>query len=265
MTEQVKTPEVVVEPTAPDVPQADPIETKARDMGWRPLEEFEGDEENFIDAKEFVRRKPLFDKIDSQNKYIKSVSNSLNALKEHYSKVKETEYKNALAQLKQQHKLANREGEYDRADALENHIERVEQEAAEFQAEQRKIQVEQPPEAQEFLEWKSQNTWYDKDTELSKFADTLGITLHQQGMSKAEILKEISKSTRARFPDKFRNPNKDGAPKVEKPGKGSSLATERFELTDQERTIMKTLTKGSSAIMTEAEYIADLKKVKGIK
>ena len=37
----------------------DPIETRALEMGWRPKEEFDGNEEDFIDAKEFVRRKPL--------------------------------------------------------------------------------------------------------------------------------------------------------------------------------------------------------------
>ena len=32
------------------------IEVKAMNMGWRPIEEFDGPEDEFIDAKEFVRR-----------------------------------------------------------------------------------------------------------------------------------------------------------------------------------------------------------------
>ena len=35
------------------------IEQRAIEMGWRPQEEFNGDEEDFIDAKEFVRRKNI--------------------------------------------------------------------------------------------------------------------------------------------------------------------------------------------------------------
>ena len=48
-----------------EAPELSPIEQKAIQMGWRPKEQFEGDEEEFIDAKEFVRRQPLFDRIEN--------------------------------------------------------------------------------------------------------------------------------------------------------------------------------------------------------
>ena len=71
-TEEVKTPELT------------PIEQKAMEMGWRPKTEFEGEEDDFIDAKEFVRRKPLFDKIETQSRELKNVRKAIEALKEHY-------------------------------------------------------------------------------------------------------------------------------------------------------------------------------------
>ena len=49
-------------------PKVDPYEDKARATGWRPLEEFEGDPETWVDAKEFLGRAPLFDKIKHQTK-----------------------------------------------------------------------------------------------------------------------------------------------------------------------------------------------------
>lgn len=55
--------EQVVEKPAPA-----PYEAKALEMGWRPKEEWDGPEEDFIDAKEYVRRKSLFEKIEHQNK-----------------------------------------------------------------------------------------------------------------------------------------------------------------------------------------------------
>ena len=55
-------------------PTLSPIEEKAIQMGWRPKDQFEGDEEEFIDAKEFVRRQPLFDRIENQNKQLKIFS-----------------------------------------------------------------------------------------------------------------------------------------------------------------------------------------------
>ena len=75
------------EQAAPETPELSPIEQKAISMGWRPKDQFEGDEEEFIDAKEFVRRQPLFDRIENQNKQLKNVTKALEALKVHYTRV----------------------------------------------------------------------------------------------------------------------------------------------------------------------------------
>ena len=37
----------------------------AAKTGWKPLDQFDGDEENWVEAKEFVKRKSFFDKIFS--------------------------------------------------------------------------------------------------------------------------------------------------------------------------------------------------------
>lgn len=36
-------------------------ETKAREMGWTPKEEFKGDPDKWVDAKDWVERAPLYD------------------------------------------------------------------------------------------------------------------------------------------------------------------------------------------------------------
>ena len=46
--------------TTPDV---DPYESEAREQGWKPKEEYEGDPEKWRPAKEFVERGELFGKI----------------------------------------------------------------------------------------------------------------------------------------------------------------------------------------------------------
>ena len=45
-----------------------PVEATARTQGWKPKEEFTGDPALWVDAKEFVGRAPLFDKIKGQSK-----------------------------------------------------------------------------------------------------------------------------------------------------------------------------------------------------
>lgn len=98
------TEQIVDEPIVATPPEVSPVEEKARDLGWKPKEEFHGDEEQFIDAGEFLRRKPLFDKIEHMGKELKETKKVLNLLQSHHSKVKETEYNRALAELKSERK-----------------------------------------------------------------------------------------------------------------------------------------------------------------
>ena len=74
----------------------DPYEAQAREQGWRPKEEFEGDASKWRPAKEFIERGELFGKIDSMGKELKETRKALKMLQEHHSKVRETEYANAL-------------------------------------------------------------------------------------------------------------------------------------------------------------------------
>ena len=101
-------------------PQVSEIEQRALDMGWRPREEFQGSDDDFIDAKEFVRRKPLFDKIEHSSKEIKELRKAFNALTEHYTKVKETEYNRALSSLKAARREAMTNGDGERFDVLDD-------------------------------------------------------------------------------------------------------------------------------------------------
>ncbi len=248
------------EPAAPEV-KADPFESKALEMGWRPKEEWDGDEADFIDAKEFVRRKPLFEKIEHQSKAIKQLTEAFDALKTHHTKVKESEYQRALKTLKEARREALREGETERALAYEDKIEEVEQQKAEFDSDAAKVNVPVEQEAHpEFVAWKQRNGWYNKDTELRQFADTYGMSLAKQGKTPQEVLDLVAQRVRKAFPEKFTNPNRDKPGAVEAPSrKGAS--SDGFQMTDEERTIMKKILRVGG--LTEAEYIKQLKQVKG--
>ena len=67
MTEEVKQEVKVEEPVKVVVEevQLSDSESQAYKEGWRPEEEFTGDKAKWIPADEFMRRKPLFEKIDS--------------------------------------------------------------------------------------------------------------------------------------------------------------------------------------------------------
>lgn len=236
------------------------IEQKAMEMGWRPRDEFNGSDDDFIDAKEFVRRKPLFDKIEHSSREVKELRKALDALKTHYTTVKESEYNRALSTLKAARKDALTNGDGDQFEAIDQEIKRVEQEAVSV----KQIDEVQPEPVQhpEFVGWLNRNPWYNSTPYMRQFADQVGLKLKGQ-MPPAEVLKEVEKAVKQEFPQKFRNPNKESAPNVDSSDGKSGAKSGGFELSEQERRIMNTLVRTNQ--ITKEKYIADLKAAKGVK
>jgi hypothetical protein len=241
-----------------------PVEQEALAQGWVPKEEFQGEEHKWVDAGEFIRRGELFTKIEHQSRELKEVRKALQGFKEHYTKVKETEYNNALRALKSEFKTANREGDFEKADKLELEIETVEKEAAVI-----KQQVDVATEAQtihpEFASWVERNNWYQQQPHMKTFADIKGLEFAKLGLTPSEVLKKVEAEVRKEFPTKFTNPNRErpGAVEGSQSGRVVRGSSEGFQLTEQEERVMNSFVK--QGVMTKAEYIKDLKSVKGLK
>lgn len=233
-----------------------PIQEKAMSQGWVPKEEFQGEEDEFIDAAEFVRRGELFQKIESQSKEMKHLRAALNELAKHNAKVREVEYKRAVDDLKRQKKEALAEGDSDRVVEIDDQIDLVKDQQKLLQ--QQQVQQVVPQEVDPaFTAWVNKNPWYESNPEMKKFADRLGTVLATE-MSPVEVLKEVEKEVKERFKDKFRNPNRDRASAVEGVrGRPASAQADDIELTDVEKTVMKTLVDGGH--ITKDEYIKQLK------
>lgn len=249
--------------TQPEV-QVDPYEAQAREQGWRPKEEFEGDESKWRPAKEFVERGELFGKIDNLGKELKETRKALKMLQEHHSKVKETEFNRAVSELKGLQKKHLEEGnsdEYLKTTELLTDL-KAEQKAREVlgqqQAEQAKGQVDP-----RFTAWQEKNQWYLKDADMKQFADTLGLGYAQAnpGLEPDDVLEYVSKQVKMAFKEKFENPNRTKPSAVE----GASAATggkkDTVELSDDERRVMNTFIR--QGIMTKDEYIAQVKAMRG--
>lgn len=257
MTDQVEN-----EQAAPEV---NPVENQARAGGWVPKEEYQGDEHKWVDADEFVRRGPLFEKINVQGRELKEMRKALEQLKQHHTAVKETAYKEALATLKAQKKDAFNEGDPDKIVEIDDKIDALKDQQRQFQIQQAQeaqaaVQSTIPP---EFQEWTNRNPWYNNSKPMKAFADALGIELHSQGMSPQEVLKKVEAQVKVEFSHKFQNPNREKAPAVEGSAKGTGKAasTERDNLTDIERSVMERFVR--TGVMTKEQYIKELKQTKG--
>jgi len=249
-----------------------PVEKKALEMGWRPKEEYDGPEEDFVDAKEFVGRQPLFERLSKQGRHIKQLEQSMEALKTHYTTVRETEYKRAIEALKAERKTALQEGDGDKFEKLSEEIDTLTSQTESMKQLREQPVVQETQVHPTFQHWVAQNPWYQEQAYMRQFADDEGTRLYKQGLPPEEVLKKVSEAVKKEFPHKFRNPNKDLAPNTAesggKPAKtGNSMAAIEGGLTDQERSIMNTLLRQKKSdgtpLMTKEQYLKELQASKG--
>ncbi len=248
--------------------QISEIERRALEMGWRPKADFDGDEVDFIDAKEFVRRKPLFDKIEHQSRELKEVKKVLRSLQDHHIKVKETEFQRAVDFLKAQKRQAYEDGDTDKIIELDDQIADMRAQKA---AQSKSVDVADQAKQihPDFAAWVNANPWYAQDKTLRAFADTLGVSHAQDYPDKTpqEVLQFVQKEVKRAFKDKFENPNKnkpaavDGGTSSTKVGSSGS----KFQLSADEERVMKQFERGGifNDKYTKEMYIADVKRTRG--
>lgn len=259
MTEEVK--QGLQETPATDqaeAPALTPTQEKAIEQGWKPKDQFEGAEEDFIDAAEFVRRGELFSKIEHQSKELKMVRQALDALKVHHTKVAENEYNRALKTLQAERKQARVDGEFEKADAIDEQIDEIKAEKEQVIASVPQVQELNP----EFVQWTEKNSWYNDNKVMRAAADKIGLDYARQGHNPSEVLKMVEKDIRSEFPHKFTNAARERPNAVASASRGSqSVQRTTATLDDVERDAMRKFVR--SGVMTEAQYLAELKKVKG--
>lgn len=258
MSEETQVQEQQVEQTN-QTPEVDPYEAQAREQGWKPKEEYEGDPSKWREAKEFVERGELFGKIDSMGKELKETRKALKMLQEHHSKVKETEFQNAMKELRTLQKKHLEEGnsdEYLKTTEIITDL-RAEQKAREIQSQ---AQSNQPD--PRFNEWVNANKWYETDKELREFADTIGAGYAQRnpGTDPEDVLEYVSTQVKSRYKEKFQNPNRTKPNSVE--GNSSPANTKgQITLSDEEKKVMNTFIR--QGVMTKDQYLAEIKKMRG--
>lgn len=255
MTEEVQVPQ---EGTEQEV-EYTPTQLKALDQGWKPKDQFDGPEDEFIDAPEFVRRGELFSKIETQNKELKAVRRALEEFRANQSKDKTQAIERAIKSLKQERRAAIEDGDTSRAFELEDEIESISAEKTQIAQDSARPSVQEVN--PEFQDWQNANSWYGKDNVMRAAADAIGFDLARSGMSPSQVLKEVAKEIRKEFPHKFTNPKGARASAVESSTRTGTTRSSEVELDDTERMIMKRLVERGD--MTEAEYKKQIKLSRG--
>lgn len=239
------------------------IEDRAREQGWRPKEDYEGDPSKWVSAETFVAKGELIDRIESLGKKLKESEKTIKMLADHNVKVKESEFKRAVEYLKSQKKAAYENGDVDKIIELDDKIAEV-RETQKAQAAVVNAPSNEPH--PDFTDWASDNKWYDRNNEMRADADTFGEAYLRNNPQKTprEVLEFVTTKIKKAYPEEFSNPNRNRPSGVDGGG-GTRQAASRdnFSLTEEETKVMNTFVR--KEIMTKDEYIAQVKATRGIK
>lgn len=238
----------------------------ARNKGWRPLEEFEGDQGTWVGAEEFVKREPLFEKIKNQSKELRELRKTIDSMSSHYHKSVEVAVKRAVDDLKAKRREAIELGDVEKVEAIDNEIEKTKNDAAEAAP----AKNADPDIPEEITTWIGENKWYESNDEMRTFA----IAYNEQFLRKnpgklEESLKKTTEAVKRAFPEEFdkRNPKRDLPGAVETPSaanNGGSTKQSVDRLTAEQKLVYNQYVKVHK-IMSHEEYFKSLEEIGELK
>lgn len=189
-------------------------ETRAINLGWKPKDQWQGNPDEWVPAKWWLRYGDVEQRLlaaEQENKHKEKV---LGSMKNHYTRVKE----DAIAEVKQtiqrQKREALKEEDFQRVAELDAELEVLETGIKNrFNAVDKDVANDvnsaPPGPPPEFHEWNRQNPWYKlgSNDEITKEADALAIayaTQHGQNTDYRKMLDYVGDKIKKLFPEKFK-------------------------------------------------------------
>lgn len=206
-------------------PKLSPTKEKALTKGWMTQEDWVAagkDPDEWVDAKSYIDRGEMMDRIKKQNTAIdrykgelETAQAALKALGDHNRKIAKIERDKVVAELKREKAKAIRD---DDAEAIVE----IDEQLLELKQEEKEDKVEAKQDAQAFTqeqaivqEWLDdpENEWYHQDWELHEAADSYFrfLTRGKKKVPVEQALKDTVTRMKEKYPDKF-----DGEPSTEK-------------------------------------------------
>ena len=185
-------------------------ETEARANGWVPKEEFRGDESRWKSAEDFnaagkniaavqsERNRKLVADMESMKKSMADMQKGqFELIREARNEVK-SKYERKLEKLEAEQERAVEDGDMEKLKAAKEKIKKLDPPKEVL------TQNTAPTPDPEMVSWMTENTWYDKDQELTAEADAIGQRLIRSGEQPGkDFLDKIAKKVKKLNPEKF--------------------------------------------------------------
>lgn len=198
-------PEKVAEEVAEEKP-ADPLVEKANKIGWVGKDEWVAagkDPDEWVDHAEYVRRKPLFDKIHTLSKALKDKDEKIEAVSKYAQKAAEIAREKAIKEFEEERRKAVEVGDIEAFEAADKQLQEARKEPV---VEESPAAPEIPPVIQEFA--KRNDKWFEKDKAMTIFMVETTKEYTAAGMTLEKAMERAESDVKKEFAHKFENPNK---------------------------------------------------------
>jgi len=213
--------------------QLNGTEQKAYDQGWRPKDDFEGPEDNWKSAKEYVRDGEFLATIKELHQKVDSQKVDFDQRLENSNKLHEARKAREISDLKTQQRDAVRTSDTELYDDAQKQIEKLEEAPVEV----KKSQAIDPV----ISEWESKNAWIndltDERTPVAQGIWNQYITKNPTA-SNAQAIAHVDDRMGVLYPTNNSNPRRNQQNTNETPakrGKKSSKSLTMGDLTQDEK------------------------------
>ena len=249
-------------------PVTNPEKEKARADGWRPKEEWEGPEDQWVDYGEFNYRGELMGRISEQSniihnqkKQLDEVKQTINDLKAFQNKIAENEYNKIMKTLRAQKAQAIEDGEGQLVAEIEEQIDDLKETRAASEEKPTKtnsdVEPEMHPEVRAWLD-NPANSWYNTDSVLRGAATAIAAEIAEDpSKSPGVVLREMTERIRKELPHKFRGGSAvSGGDQNSRPNGGGKKKRTLNDLEPFQQEVAKRFVR--DGVMTADEYIEQL-------
>ena len=240
--------------TVTETPKLDPIEEHARAKGWRPESEFNGNPEDFVSAKEYMRVGEMIDRQKNLERQLKAVAKQNQDMYKKFQDAEIQGYQRAVEELKLSRQEALEVGDAARADQITDQMNSYKETINQEQQKAKQAQVS--PDVVDFCE--RNKDWFRVDQKLTQLAIIRDHELRIKHPEKTDS--EIFQIVENEFsPRKRANP-----PPVATPSRSSeSVSKTKFsinDLTRDERDVFNGI-KQADPNFTVDQYVKQLKEI----
>lgn len=197
--------DVIIEEDTHEEIQLSPTEQKAWDQGWRPKEDFKGDEDSWKTAREYVQYGEIIKLVKDNKKDLDNQKRDFDERLENTNKLNEARRKSELKALKKQQREAVDMADGDAYDATQQKINELESQAV-------TTQPTQPGKDPDIADWETKNPWInDVNDERAGVAQSMfnNYTAQNKGATAAQALAHIDSKLSKLYPSENTNTRRE--------------------------------------------------------